>query len=60
MNCDGLTSLTDINPFVLALTSPAGYEASYPTCSLCNADINQDGLVDFRDINPFVRLLTQP
>jgi len=60
LNCDGLTSLMDINPFVLAVTNPAGYETAFPTCNLCNADINGDGQVNFGDINPFVRLLANP
>jgi|GEM_PF-1153860 len=60
LNCDGLVGFGDINPFVLALTSPSGYAQQYPNCDRMLADINQDGLVDFGDINPFVRLLTQP
>ncbi len=60
LNCDGNVDFGDINPFVLALTNPAGYAAQYPNCDRLNADINGDGVVDFGDINPFVRLLTQP
>ena len=60
VNCDGLVDLGDINPFVLALTDPAGYQLQYPDCPLENRDINGDGRLDFGDINPFVRLLTQP
>ena len=60
LNCDGNVDFGDINPFVLALTNPAGYAAQYPNCDRMNADINGDGVVDFGDINPFVRLLTQP
>jgi len=60
MNCDYVISFADINPFVLALTNPAGYAAAYPLCDLKNADINADDRVNFGDINPFVRLLTQP
>ena len=60
LNCDGSVDFGDINPFVLALTNPAGYQAAYPDCNIDLADINGDGLVDFGDINPFVRLLTQP
>ena len=60
LNCDAHVDFGDINPFVQALTNPAGYELAFPACSLCNADINLDGHVDFGDINPFVRLLTGP
>ena len=60
MNCDGQVNLGDINPFVLALSNPAGYAQQFPNCDLKNGDINGDGRVDFADINPFVRLLTNP
>ncbi len=59
LNCDGVVNFSDINPFVLALTDPAGYAAAFPGCNLLNADINGDGVVDFSDINPFVALLGQ-
>jgi len=60
MNCDNQVNFADINPFVLALTNPAGYAAAYPDCNITNGDVNQDGQVNFADINPFVRLLTAP
>ncbi len=60
LNCDGVPNFADINPFVLALTSPASYQALFPDCNIDLADINGDGSVNFGDINPFVRLLTQP
>jgi len=58
INCDGTVDFDDINPFVLALTDPVGYQREYPACPLRNADVNADGRVDFGDINPFVALLT--
>ncbi len=58
LNCDGAVDFGDINPFVLTLTDPATYEATFPDCDILNADINGDGAVDFGDINPFVALLT--
>ena len=58
MNCDDLVNSFDIDPFVLALTDPAGYAAAYPACDLLNGDINEDGLVNSFDIDPFVDLLT--
>ena len=57
MNCDGLINFADINPFVLALSNPATWQAAYPGCPVLNGDINGDGVVSFRDINPFVALL---
>ncbi len=58
LNCDGLIDAFDIDPFVLALTDPAGYEAAFPNCQLENADVNGDGVVNAFDIDPFVELLT--
>ena len=60
LNCDGEVDFDDINPFVLALSDPAGYAIAYPNCNILTGDINQDGLVNFEDINPFVALLSNP
>jgi hypothetical protein len=57
MNCDGVVDFGDINPFVLALSDQAAYEAAFPDCLWQNADCNGDGEVGFGDINPFVALL---
>jgi hypothetical protein len=58
LNCSGAVGFDDINPFVLALTSPASYATSFPSCDIMLADINSSGAVGFDDINPFVALLT--
>lgn len=58
VNCDGAVDFRDINPFVLLLTNPDAWHATYPGCPMINGDINGDGVVDFRDINPFVLLLS--
>jgi hypothetical protein len=58
LNCDGAVNFGDINPFVLRLSNPAGYQAAYPCCPNENGDINGDGGVNFGDINPFVALLS--
>jgi hypothetical protein len=58
LNCDNVINAFDIDPFVLALTDPAGYEAAYPECSADLADANHDGTVNAFDIDPFVALLT--
>jgi len=60
LNCDGAVNFDDINPFVLALSDPAGYAQAYPNCNIMNGDCNGDGVVNFDDINPFVALLTNP
>ena len=58
LNCDGVLNAFDIDPFVLALTDPVGYEAAFPDCDRDRADCNQDGLINAFDIDPFVNLLT--
>jgi hypothetical protein len=58
LNCDGLVDFDDINPFVLALSSPDAYLIAFPNCNILNGDCNGDGYVDFDDINPFVELLS--
>ena len=60
LNCDGMLDAFDIDPFVLALTDPAGYAAAFPNCDIMLADCNQDGVVDAFDIDPFVELLIGP
>lgn len=57
MNCDGVISYADINPFVLALSDEASYQTQYRGCFWLNADVNGDGVVSFADINPFVALV---
>jgi hypothetical protein len=60
LNCDDRIDFGDINPFVLALSSPTGYAARFPHCDIIRGDINRDGLINFGDINPFVALLSHP
>jgi len=48
----------DIDPFVMALTDPAGYAEAYPECYHLNADCNYDRVVNVFDIDAFVELLT--
>lgn len=58
VNCDGSISVSDIGPFVLALTDLCEYIAQFSTCEDGNADINQDGIISVSDIGAFVALLT--
>ena len=60
LNCDGEINAFDIDPFVLALTDPAGYASAWPDCDIMLADINGDGEINAFDIDPFVELLTGP
>jgi len=57
LNCDCNIDGWDIQPFVLALTDPAGYAQQYPNCDRMLADCNGDGGVDGFDIQAFVDLL---
>ncbi len=59
LNCDGHTGFADINPFVLLMTDPSAYLATYPDCIRINGDINGDGTVGFADINLFVSLIAR-
>ncbi|QOJ13240.1 MAG: hypothetical protein HRU75_00700 [Planctomycetia bacterium] len=58
MNCDGAVNNFDIDPFVMALTDPAAYQALYPNCTPINGDCNNDGSFNNFDIDPFVVCLT--
>jgi hypothetical protein len=59
MNCDGVISPADIDPFVIALTQgEAGYLAQFPNCFYALADCNQDTVVSSADIDAFVQILT--
>jgi hypothetical protein len=58
LNCDGVVNFADINPFVLAISNPAAWEATYPGCPTLNGDMNGDGDFNFGDINPFVACLS--
>lgn len=57
LNCDGFVNGFDIEPFVLAVTDPTGYEAAYPDCEIMLADCDGDGEVSFFDIDAFVALV---
>jgi uncharacterized membrane protein len=58
LNCDGVVNFDDITAFVLALSDPGGYAATYPNCNITGADCNADGLINFDDINAFVAILS--
>lgn len=58
MNCDGVVGFSDNNAFVLALSNPTAWYATYPGCNILNGDINGDGVTSMADINPFVALMS--
>ena len=55
MNCDGLISYADIDPFVEAFAGESAWP--YADCPWLNADLNGDGEVTYADIDPFVSSL---
>ncbi|MCC7147050.1 MAG: hypothetical protein IT443_11450 [Phycisphaeraceae bacterium] len=57
-NGDGTVTLSDINPFKLALTDTAAWQAQYPEVILEEVDPNGDGVITLSDINPFKAILT--
>ncbi|MGE3181268.1 MAG: S8 family serine peptidase, partial [Phycisphaerae bacterium] len=57
LNCDGTVTVSDIGPFVLALTNPAQYMIENPNCDIIYADINGDTGITVSDIGSFVTLL---
>lgn len=59
MNLDGFVTVTDIGPFVTALTDPALYRSQFPAADLLEAgDLNGDGAMSVGDIGAFVAELT--
>lgn len=58
LNCDGIVTVADIGPFVMALTDPAAYAAAFPSCSPLRGDCTSDGQLTVSDIACFVNLLT--
>lgn len=59
LNCDGLVSVSDIGPFVLALTDPAAYANAFPMCDGLAGDCSGDGLLTVGDIGCFVQLMNR-
>jgi hypothetical protein len=61
MNCDGIISAADIDPFVIYLVDPATWSATYGPgglgCPAWYGDLNGDGEGTAADIDPFVQRL---
>lgn len=57
LNCDGSLNGFDIDPFILALSDPATYAATYPDCDILHGDSNGDGSVNGFDITGFIESL---
>jgi len=59
LNGDGLINAQDINPFILAMTDLAAWQATYPSLDILTVgDCDDDGLFNAQDINPFVAIMT--
>lgn len=59
LNGDRVVSVSDVGPFVLALTDPAAYALAFPGIDASDiGDLNADGALTVADIGPFVALLT--
>ncbi|MDX2197847.1 MAG: hypothetical protein SF069_02625 [Phycisphaerae bacterium] len=59
LNWDGVVTVGDIGPFVLALTEPLAYRAEFGWQNPPTGDMNGDGNVTVGDIGEFVRALTE-
>ena len=57
LNCDGLLTFEDINPFLMVLTDSVSYAAQYPECDPNLADCNGDGAVNDADVDAFIERL---
>ncbi|MCC7146990.1 MAG: right-handed parallel beta-helix repeat-containing protein [Phycisphaeraceae bacterium] len=57
-NGDWSMTLSDVNPFKLALNDLAAWQAQYPGIAVADVDPNGDGVVTLSDVNPFKLLLT--
>ncbi len=58
LDCDGYANNSDVDPFVLAITSAELYAMTYPDCDIMSGDCNYDGATNNGDIDAFVQLLT--
>ena len=58
MNGDGVIDFLDISPFIVALSDPAAYQASFNLDADVSGDTNGDGVFDFLDISGFIVLLS--
>jgi len=58
MNGDGDLDFDDVEPFVLGLNNPDGYEAIYGVPPAVRGDMDQNGAFDFDDIGLFTTTLT--
>jgi hypothetical protein len=61
MNNDTYVDMSDVNPFIAALTHPADYALDFPGLvgsRVWKGDANCDGTFDSSDLNPFVALVS--
>jgi T5SS/PEP-CTERM-associated repeat protein len=60
LNCDGAFDVGDVQPFALALTNPAAYQAAFPSCDISRADIDGNGSPNGHDVADFTAALLAP
>jgi len=54
LNGDGAVNISDVSPFILALTNPAAYDAAYPlVLEELAGDIDYSGALDLGDLRSF-------
>ena len=58
-NCDAWVNNGDLDAFVLALSDPAAWHATYSCDYFCVNDVNGDGWVNAGDIDPFIDCVAQ-
>lgn len=57
MDCSGAVDVADIEPFILALLDPDGYDVAFPNCDKDRADMNDDTLRDGGDVGDFINAI---
>ncbi|MGE3181467.1 MAG: hypothetical protein AB7N71_07550 [Phycisphaerae bacterium] len=57
LNCDGMISVSDVGPFVIALVDAAEFHVEYPACNPLAGDFTKDGSITVEDISGMVSLL---
>lgn len=57
LNCDGAVNAFDIEPFLLAMNDPDGYDEMFDVCDTALGDFDLSGAVDPFDIEAFLAVM---